>query len=64
MASRTGYKNKWQTENCDRVSLAIKKGAKQIIQDIAVANNDSINGYIKKAVKAQIKADTGDDIDL
>lgn len=64
MAGKTEYKNKWQSENCDRVNLTIKKGSKQIIQDTATANNNSLNGYIKKAVATQIKNDTGEDIEL
>ena len=64
MAGKSEYKNKWQIENCDRVNLTVKKGAKNIIKNIAAAGNDSINGYIKKAIKSQIKNDTGNDIDL
>ena len=33
MAGKTDYKNKWQAENCERISLVVKKGKKQIIKD-------------------------------
>lgn len=64
MASKTEYKNKWQAENCDRVYLTIKKGNKNILQEAAIANGESISGYIKKAVQSRYKAETGKDIEL
>ncbi len=60
----TASKNKWNAENYERVSLSIKKGSKQPLQDVAKANGESINGYIKSAVQARYKADTGNDIEL
>ncbi len=33
-------------------------------EDIAKSQGESINGYVKKAVRGQIKADTGQDIEL
>lgn len=63
-AKATAYKNKWQSDNCDRVSLTVKKGTKQSLQDIAKEKGESINGYIKNAVQARFKADTGEDIEL
>ena len=35
MAGKTEYKNKWQSENCDRINLTVKKGSKQPLQDVA-----------------------------
>ena len=64
MAGKTEYKNKWQSENCDRINLTVKKGSKQPLQDGAKEQGKSINGYIKSAVQAQYKADTGNDIEL
>ncbi len=60
----TASKNKWNAENYERVSLSIKKGSKQPLQDVAKEQGKSINGYIKSAVQAQYKADTGNDIEL
>ena len=28
MAGRAAYQNKWQSENCDRINLVVKKGEK------------------------------------
>lgn len=64
MAGNTEYKNKFASEKYDRVGLMLKKGSKQPIQDVAQTKGESINGYIKNAIKKQYKADTGNDIDL
>ena len=64
MAGKTDYKNKWQTENCDRINLTVKKGMKTALQEVATEKGESINGYIKNALKMQYKADTGKDIEL
>ncbi len=64
MAGKTEYKNKWQSENCDRINLTVKKGAKTKLQEAAREKGESINGYIKNAVKAQYSKDSGEDIDL
>lgn len=64
MAGKTEYKNKWQTENCDRINLTVKKGTKQALQEAAKDKGESINGYIKNAVQARYEADTGKEIDL
>lgn len=64
MAGKTEYKNKWQSENCDRINLTVKKGSKTALQEAAASKGESINGYIKNALKAQYKADTGKDIEL
>lgn len=64
MAGKTEYKNKWQSENCDRINLTVKKGAKSKLQEAAKEKGESINGYIKNAVKAQYGKDSGGDIEL
>lgn len=64
MAGKTEYKNKWQVENCDRINLTVKKGAKSTLQQAAKEKGESINGYIKNAVQKQYKDDTGEEIEL
>ena len=56
--------NKYVKANYDRINVTFKKGSKQIIEEAAKANDESINGYIKNAVKSKIKSDTGKDVDL
>ena len=57
-------KNRYNDKAYDRINLTVKKGGKQAIQDAATAKGESINGYIKGVLKTQIRADTGDDIEL
>ena len=55
---------KYNAKSYDRVELKIQKGKKSIISEIATKQGESINGYTKKALQAQIKADTGKEIEL
>lgn len=64
MAGKTEYKNSFNAEKYDRVGLMIKKGSKTALQEVATVKGESINGYIKNALKMQYKADTGEDIEL
>ncbi len=56
--------NKYIKNNYDRLNITIIRGAKQLIEAAAKADNESINGYVKKAVKAKYEADTGNKIEL
>lgn len=51
-------------QNYDCIDIDVSKTAKGLIQSAAAAKGETINGYIKTAIKAKIKADTGKDIDL
>ena len=55
---------KYVKNNYDRIEVKVTKGAKSLIEAAAKADNESINGYVKKAVKAKYEADTGNEIDL
>ena len=57
MAGKTEYKNKWQAENCERISRVVKKGRKQFIKDIAAKQGDTLNGFINKAIDEKIERD-------
>lgn len=56
--------NKYIKNNYDRLNITIIRGTKQLIEAAAKADNESINGYVKKAVKAKYEADTGKEIEL
>ena len=56
--------NRYIAGKYDRINLTVKKGIKQALQEAAKDKGESINGYIKNAVKAKYKADTGMEIDL
>ena len=55
---------KYTKNNYDSTLVRWKKGTKQLIEAIAKEQGESVNGYIKKALQAQYKADTGLDIEL
>lgn len=55
---------KYMKNNYDEMKIRVRKGTKQLIETAAKADNESINGYVKKAVKAKYEADTGKEIEL
>lgn len=57
MAGKTEYKNKWQAENCERISLVVKKGRKQVIKDFATQQGNTLNGFINTAIDEKIERD-------
>lgn len=60
----TESKRKYNEKAYDRINLTVKKGTKQNLQEVAKEKGESINGYIKSAVKTQYRSDTGEDIEL
>jgi len=64
MSQNTEYKNRFAAEKYDRVGLMLKKGSKELLISIAAKNSESLNAYIKKALREQYKKDTGNDIEL
>lgn len=56
--------NKYVKNNYDRLELLMPKGKKEVIKGYAEAVDESLNGYIKKAVTNRIKAETGDNVEL
>ena len=64
MSQDTEYKNRFAAEKYDRVGLMLKKGSKELLNNAAAKNSESLNAYIKKAVRKQYKRETGNDIEL
>ncbi len=64
MAGKTDYKNKFAAEKYDRIGLMVKKGGKSTIQEDAQQHGESLNEYIKGAIREHYKNNTGKDIDL
>ncbi len=58
MAGKTSYKNDWQKNNCERISLVVKKGRKAELQAHAQNQGESLNGFISRAIDRQIERDT------
>lgn len=55
---------KYIKNNYDEFKIRLEKGKKEIIKNYANAVDESLNGYIKKAISDRIKNDTGDNIEL
>ncbi len=55
--NRTQYKNKYLTENYERINMAVKKGQKEKIKAAADMAGLSVNAYISKAIAAQMDRD-------
>ena len=55
---------KYMKNNYDEVKIRVFKGKKSELQAAAEKQGDSLNAYIKKAVREQYKKDTGNDIEL
>lgn len=64
MAGKTEYKNQWASENYQRISLTVKKGAKDALQQVASEQGESLNGYIKQAIKERVQRETNKEIDI
>lgn len=50
-------KNKWNTQNYDRVNLTLPKGRKEVVQAHAQAHNESVNGFINRAIDETMERD-------
>lgn len=57
-------KNRYAAKAYDRLQIIVKKGKKSELQVVADKQGESLNAYIKKAVREQYKKDTGNDIEL
>lgn len=55
---------KYMKNNYDDIKVRVTKGKRDVLQEIADAQGESVNSYIKKAVSTRIKNETGKDIDL
>ncbi len=48
----------WDAANLDRMSLALPKGSKDTIKAHAEAHNESVNGFIGRAISETMERDT------
>ena len=61
MAGKTDYKNKWQSENCERIALVVKKGKKEFISAHAQKHGESLNGFVNRSISETIERDNAKD---
>lgn len=54
----TRAKNKYNAENYDRISLSVPKGKKETIKNYAESKNESLNGFINRAVDEAMESNS------
>ena len=54
MAGNTEYKNKFISENYDRIFLTVPKGTKALIEERAKREGLSVNGYITSLLEKEM----------
>ena len=55
---------KYEQEKIDRIPLRVEKGKKEIIQEHAATQGESVNGFINRAIDETIERDKGQKISL
>lgn len=58
----TVAKNKYRDKNYDRAELAMPKGMKAAVKEVAQRQGRSFNDYVCEAVKEKMKQDTGEEL--
>lgn len=51
-------RKKWDSENLERLSVAMPKGKKARIKDHAAASGESVNSFINRAIDETIERET------
>ena len=49
------YNNKFNKEAYDRINLTVPKGQKEVIQQAAHQNGESVNGFIWRLIQAELE---------
>lgn len=60
--SATKAKNKYRDKTYDRMELAVPKGFKAAVEEIAKKNGKSKNSYVIEAIQEKYRNDTGHEI--
>lgn len=58
----TAAKNKYRDNNYDRAELAMPKGMKTAVREIAKQQGKSFNEYVCEAIKKKVQQDTGEEL--
>ncbi len=56
--ARIAANNRYSAKNYDRINIAVPKGQKEIIQDLAKSRGESINSFINRAIREAISKET------
>lgn len=57
-AAKIAANNRYAAKTYDRINLAVPKGQKEIIQQIAKSRGESVNGFICKLIQKEIARTT------
>lgn len=57
LAGKSEYRNKWISENLDRVNLTMPKGRKLVVTEHAKLRGESVNAFINRAIAETIDRD-------
>ena len=57
-AAKIAANNRYAAKTYDRINLAVPKGQKEIIQQIAKSRGESVNGLICKLIQKEIARTT------
>jgi hypothetical protein len=57
MSNTTAYKNKFISENYDRINLTVPKGSKATLQAHVSKTNESVNSFINRAIWETMERD-------
>jgi uncharacterized protein (DUF1778 family) len=52
--------NRYISKAYDRINLTVPKGQKALIQEHAASQEESVNGFIQRAIKETMERDTED----
>ena len=53
----SAVKNKYNSKAYDRITIVVPKGDKIKISDFAAANGESVNAFIKRAIREAMEHD-------
>lgn len=59
----TVAKNKYRDKNYDRAELAMPKGMKATVREVAKRQGRSFNDYVCEAIKEKVQQDTGEELE-
>ena len=48
--ARIRANNRYNEKTYDRINIAVPKGRKQTIQDVAISQGESLNGFVNTAI--------------
>ena len=57
MSNNTAYKNKFISENYDRINLTTPKGSKAVLQAHVSKTGESVNSFINRAIWETMERD-------